>query len=74
MELQISCGVCPEISKESILRRETYRDKRNIKDAMSMEMSRNNRRRSMFRPHTFTFEYTAKNEYIRIYGIFERKY
>ena len=49
------------------------RVKRNNKNAMPMEGSRNNRRKSMTEPHIFTFKYTIQNEYIWIYGIFERE-
>ena len=34
MKLQIPCGVCTEISKESILWRATSRDKKNINDTL----------------------------------------
>ena len=60
MKLRRPCGICTEISKESVLRRETFRDKRNIKDSMSMEGSRNNRRRGISRPHTLAFDNTKE--------------
>lgn len=71
MGLQIPYGVCHEILKESILQRETFRDKRNIKNIMLMERIRNNRRRSAPKLHTYAFECTHKYEYIWIYGVFE---
>lgn len=49
------------------------RDKRNIKNTMAMERSRNHRKRSIPRAHTFAFEYITENEYIWIYGVFERE-
>lgn len=40
---------------------------------MPMEGSGDNKRRGMSGSHTFTFKYTTQNEYIGVYGIFERK-
>ena len=40
---------------------------------MSVERSRDNRRRSMCRPYTYVGEYTTEDECIRIYGVSERK-
>ena len=60
MELQVSCGICAKIQEKSILRREKTRDKRNIKNIVPMERSRDNRGRSMPRPYTFTTINTPK--------------
>ena len=38
-----------------------------------MERGRNNRRRSMPRPHTYAGKYPAQNEHFRVYGIFKRE-
>ena len=38
-----------------------------------MEGSRDNKRRSISGSHTFTFKCTTENEYIEVYGIFERQ-
>ena len=40
---------------------------------MSLEGSRDNRRRSMPRPYTYAGKHPAQNERFGIYGIFERK-
>ena len=74
MELQISYSVCPKVSEESILwtkRREAIREI--IKDFVSMERCRNNRRRSMPGPHTSISKYTTQNERFELYGVFKRK-
>ena len=42
---------------------EKARDKRYITNAVQMEGGRNNRRRSMSRPHTFTFIYLNFSEF-----------
>ena len=49
------------------------RDKRNNNDAMRMEGGRNNRKRSMSVPYTFTFEYTTEISRITNYSMFKRK-
>lgn len=40
---------------------------------MSVEGSRNNRRRSMSRSYTYVGEYPAENERFGIHGVFERQ-
>lgn len=73
MELQVPYSVCAEIPKEGVFRRKTPGDKRNIEAVMSVEGSRDNRRRSMPRPYTYAGKHPAQNERFGIYGIFERK-
>ena len=53
MELQVSHSICAKISSKSIFRRKKARDKGYTAYAMQMERRRDNRRRSMSRPHTF---------------------
>ena len=70
--LQVSYSVCAKIQKESVFRRKTNGNKRDIASVMPMERSRNCRRRSMSRSYTYVGKYPAQNERFGFYGLFER--
>ena len=72
MELQVSHSVRPKVQTESVFRRKTLRNTRDVTPTMSMERSRNHRGRSMSGPYTYVGEYPAQNERFGIYGVFER--
>ena len=46
---------------------------RDITAIVSVERSRNSRRRSVSRPHTYISEHPSQNERFGIYGIFKRE-
>ena len=73
MELQVPYSVCTEIPKEGVFRRKKPGDKGNIEAVMSVEGSRDNRKRSMPGSYTYAGKHPAQNERFGIYGIFERK-
>lgn len=73
MELQISYRIFPKVQKESIFCRETGSNQRNIKDVMSVEGSRDCRRRGMPGSHPFTGKYPAQDERIGIHGVSKRE-
>ena len=49
------------------------RDKRDTSPIMPMERRRNNRRRSVSRPHTYARQYPAQNEHFGIHGVSKRE-
>lgn len=49
------------------------RNKRNLANTMSAERRGSNRRKNLFRPHTYVGEHSAQNERCVIYEIFEKK-
>ena len=61
MELQIPHRICAEISAQSILWRETQRDRKNTEAAMRMEKGENCRGRSVSRPCAYAPRDTAQN-------------
>ena len=69
MELQVSCGVCAEISQKSVLRRKAVGDRGNTSGIMPVEGRGDHRSRSMPRSYPYAVSDPAKDECLGIHGI-----
>ena len=69
MDMQISHSICAEEPTERDIRTVKERHRRDIEKAMRTERGRNNRGRSMSRPHTYARENPTPYKYSTNYGI-----
>ena len=73
MELQVPHSICPKVSQEGVLWRETARDRRNIEDAVQLEEDKDSRSRGVPGPCAYAGKYPAQLKCITVHGVLERK-
>ena len=69
MELQVPHSICPKVSQEGVLWRETARDRRNIEDAVQLEEDKDSRSRGVPGPCAYAGRDTAEGGGVELHGI-----
>ena len=69
MELQVPHSICAEVSKESILRGQAARDRRNIEDIVQLEKDKDSRSRGVPGPCAYAGRDTSEGGSVELHGI-----
>ena len=73
MESQVPHSICPKVSQEGVLWRETARDRRNIEDAVQLEEDKDSRSRGVPGPCTHVSGDTSEGGSVELHGILKGK-